>query len=1128
MFNVKRTILSRLLIAASLLALLSMKADALSSWTLLVNTNNIINAANYGAVGDGVFTNTTAIQNAINQAAKGGATNGLSGGTVRIPSPGIYMCGPLNMSNNINLQIDAGAILRMLPIDQYPGGDVNPASFISATSLHDLAISGAGAIDGQGLPWWKDTETNTAAARPVMVNFGSCTRVLIQDITCSNSPAAFLVVKGSAGNVTVQRVKIFAPDSAAPVDPSHNTDGFDLAETNALITDCIISTGDDNIAIGSGASVSRDILVTNCAFGDGHGCSIGSYTAGGVSNITVINCSFTGTQSGFKVKSMRGRGGVIQNCNYYNLTMTNVDWPISLDCHYEFGLGTHTTLTPAFVANNAFTNPAPLTSTTPIIRNITVSNVTAVLSSGRPPFQIWALPEALASNVVFRSVNITSSAPYIPAAYNATDVQFIDCTFNQSVTATDMQFWNANLIFTNTFGTPTVTNLWQFDGLTTNGVGNSLALYNAFGSLANTNALDDGPLTLSASTFTVSNNLTLFTNSAVNFVLGTNAALLSIDGDLTLGGTINISAGPGFTNGTYTLMTYSGALGGALPVLGAKPAGFGYRFDTNTPGAVKLVVATTPGAPTNLFATASNALVVLTWNASGAATNYNVKRSLTSGSGYATIASLASTNYSDTAVTNGRTYYYVVSASNALGESPNSAEVNATPRAFVFSDAFSSSSLNSATPSAPTASGTSYELSSSKAWSPAPLLSTGHLKFGIGATGSGVIEAQALFSSSPVTLATAGDTLSLIVTFTNTLGLLAQAGSVGFGLYNSGQNYPVPGGLNGTATSGNTGNATGNAQAWVGYVGQLAFTNSSSQIVTRAAQGGTGNNNQDLVTTGSNSSSYSNPGGTTVGSASSAASVVLPTNSLYTGVFTITLTAANTLAITNALYSGTDTASAPLSQFGAIASAGTFLTNSFDAFAIGWRAATNTAASLIDITKISVTSGISASAASPPPAPASLMATASNLQINLNWTPAAGGTAYNLKRGTTSGGPYPTVFNSLTGTNFSDSTVSNAVSFYYVVTAVNGNGESTNSTQASATPLPSNQPTNVVFQAANGQIQISWPQDHLGWRLQVQTNDVNAGLGTNWITVPGSTNVVSTNIAMNPSNGSVFFRMVYP
>jgi hypothetical protein len=87
-----------------------------------------------------------------------------------------------------------------------------------------------------------------------------------------------------------------------------------------------------------------------------------------------------------------------------------------------------------------------------------------------------------------------------------------------------------------------------------------------------------------------------------------------------------------------------------------------------------------PPAPTALIATPGNAQVSLSWNASSGATSYNVKRSTTSG-GESTIASATTNSYTDTSVTNGILYYYVVSAVNANGESANSSEQSATPQA---------------------------------------------------------------------------------------------------------------------------------------------------------------------------------------------------------------------------------------------------------------------------------------------------------------------------------------------------------------------------------------------------------------------------------------------------------------
>ena len=88
---------------------------------------------------------------------------------------------------------------------------------------------------------------------------------------------------------------------------------------------------------------------------------------------------------------------------------------------------------------------------------------------------------------------------------------------------------------------------------------------------------------------------------------------------------------------------------------------------------------TPPAAPAGLTATAGNAQVALSWSASATATNYYVKRSLTSGSGYSYIATNSILTFTNTGLANGTIYYYVVSGVNAAGEGTNSAEVNARP-----------------------------------------------------------------------------------------------------------------------------------------------------------------------------------------------------------------------------------------------------------------------------------------------------------------------------------------------------------------------------------------------------------------------------------------------------------------
>jgi fibronectin type 3 domain-containing protein len=88
---------------------------------------------------------------------------------------------------------------------------------------------------------------------------------------------------------------------------------------------------------------------------------------------------------------------------------------------------------------------------------------------------------------------------------------------------------------------------------------------------------------------------------------------------------------------------------------------------------------TAPAPPTALAGTAGNQQVSLTWSASRGATSYHVKRATTSGGPYTQMGAPTSPSYTDTGLTNGTKYFYVVSALNASGESANSTEVSSTP-----------------------------------------------------------------------------------------------------------------------------------------------------------------------------------------------------------------------------------------------------------------------------------------------------------------------------------------------------------------------------------------------------------------------------------------------------------------
>jgi fibronectin-binding autotransporter adhesin len=78
-----------------------------------------------------------------------------------------------------------------------------------------------------------------------------------------------------------------------------------------------------------------------------------------------------------------------------------------------------------------------------------------------------------------------------------------------------------------------------------------------------------------------------------------------------------------------------------------------------------------------------------------------------------------------------------------------------------------------------------------------------------------------------------------------------------------------------------------------------------------------------------------------------------------------------------------------------------------------------------------------------------------------------------------------------------------------------------------ASPIPTT-PTNITYTVSGGTLHLSWPANYVGWLLQAQTNAPSKGLSTNWVDVPGSGSVTSTNIPISPAIGSAFFRLRHP
>lgn len=71
-------------------------------------------------------------------------------------------------------------------------------------------------------------------------------------------------------------------------------------------------------------------------------------------------------------------------------------------------------------------------------------------------------------------------------------------------------------------------------------------------------------------------------------------------------------------------------------------------------------------------------------------------------------------------------------------------------------------------------------------------------------------------------------------------------------------------------------------------------------------------------------------------------------------------------------------------------------------------------------------------------------------------------------------------------------------------------------------------PPSLGYSISGDQLTLTWPSDHAGWRLQAQTNSGGTGIGTNWFEVSGSTNGNRQIITIQPGEGSVFYRLVYP
>jgi polygalacturonase len=358
-------------------------------------TQKIFDVRQFGAKGDGVTLDTQAIQKAIDECNKAG------GGIVQLTA-GTYLSKPIFLRSDITLQLNEGAVLKATdePTDfADPEGSRRVIAFINGRNLTNVAITGKGTIDGSGRRWWGPAREAKLAKRPEtqrrprLVVLSECVNLRVQGVTLTNSPS-FHLVPQNCENVDIDGASFIAPDE------SPNTDAIDPSTSRHVrIINCHIDVGDDNVAIKSGRrnpahpdAACEDITVADCKFFHGHGMSIGSETTGGVKNLNVERVTFDNTESGVRIKSNQGRGGLVENISYSDLTMNNVNAPINITAYY-----------PKIPRED--TNE-PVTSTTPVYRNIRITNLTA--TSSKNAGYIVGRPGAPVTGVTLENVHITA------------------------------------------------------------------------------------------------------------------------------------------------------------------------------------------------------------------------------------------------------------------------------------------------------------------------------------------------------------------------------------------------------------------------------------------------------------------------------------------------------------------------------------------------------------------------------------------------------------------------------------------------------------------------------------------------------------------------------------------------
>jgi hypothetical protein len=290
----------------------------------------------YGATGKAVQKDTAAFQKAIDTCHTTG------GGIVRVP-PGTYLLGRVHLKDNVTLDLDGGAVLRVSRdradypvIDGSPRSNYRPKygenaincrfALLYARGAKNIAVTGRGRLLGDGKSFWAVKNTGDfpkwcsvppwhyytpQAFRPIMMLFEECDNTLVRDITIEDS-SCYAGWFASCRNMRFQNVTVLN-DPAGP-----NTDGFHLSSCrNVHLTDCHFVCGDDCIAIDpNNDGPTGNFTITGCTFKTSvnvfriyTGLDTGlapNPPRGQVSDISASNCSIEDASGVFNVTADRG------------------------------------------------------------------------------------------------------------------------------------------------------------------------------------------------------------------------------------------------------------------------------------------------------------------------------------------------------------------------------------------------------------------------------------------------------------------------------------------------------------------------------------------------------------------------------------------------------------------------------------------------------------------------------------------------------------------------------------------------------------------------------------------------------------------------------------------------------